>query len=36
MFRKDIPLTEEEFRTIANNVLPYLGGSSSNPAPPEK
>lgn len=36
MFRKDIPLTEEEFRTIANNVLPYLGGSSSNPVPPGK
>jgi uncharacterized protein len=25
-FRKEIPLTEEEFRIIANNVLPYLGG----------
>lgn len=27
MFRKDIPLTEEEFRIIADNVLPYLGGT---------
>jgi predicted TIM-barrel fold metal-dependent hydrolase len=26
-FRKEIPLTEEEFRIIANNILPYLGGS---------
>jgi predicted TIM-barrel fold metal-dependent hydrolase len=26
-FRKEIPLTEEEFRTIANNVLPYVGGN---------
>jgi ketosteroid isomerase-like protein len=36
-FRKGIPLTEEEFRTIANNVLPYVGGSreGSRETPPE-